>query len=325
MKRLLTSMIMLFVFAVSDANAWFFFLPGSVTGKISDSITGDRGENCVAESTNVGDPIRLPDGSIATVKSLSGKSIRCTNPEQPIRALLVPSDNSPHVSVNQVVADPESAIPFTVYSKAFNSKAGIELPNGWSSSHPSKRLEEKGYFFYATNMSISAYLTMTTTNREDITDVLEFAKARRASQVAYISNEQQSDIEQLQVNGMPAWRFVVRGKLPNNNQEITFMSTMIDSGTEVLELKSWIYSEKYYAHRDELNKLAFGIRFSGSPPTQVTTSPPATVTTIQSSNKLPPNGKSPSERLRELKELYKDGLISEKDYESKKKEILELM
>ncbi len=40
----------------NTANAWFFFwIPGSVTGKISDAITGSEGENCIGSSAKVGD------------------------------------------------------------------------------------------------------------------------------------------------------------------------------------------------------------------------------------------------------------------------------
>lgn len=66
----------------------FIYLPGSVTSAISDSITGAEGQNCVGANAKVGDRVRTPGGGWATVKSLSGTSMRCTNPELPIRALL---------------------------------------------------------------------------------------------------------------------------------------------------------------------------------------------------------------------------------------------
>ncbi len=71
------------------SGCWFIYIPGSVTSAISDSLTGAEGSNCVGPNAKVGDPIRLPGGGRATVKSLSGASYRCNNPELPIRALLV--------------------------------------------------------------------------------------------------------------------------------------------------------------------------------------------------------------------------------------------
>jgi hypothetical protein len=69
-------------------GCFFFFIPGSVVGKISDSMTGAEGQNCVSASAKVGDTVRTPDGRPATVKSLSGESTRCKNPSMPVRALL---------------------------------------------------------------------------------------------------------------------------------------------------------------------------------------------------------------------------------------------
>src|SRR6516162_5212248 len=75
---------------------FFFVIPGSVTGSISDAITGAHGSNCVATTVKVGDRVRMADGSIGMVKSLSGTSSRCTNAERPIRAEIVASaDTAP--------------------------------------------------------------------------------------------------------------------------------------------------------------------------------------------------------------------------------------
>ena len=95
MKRLLSIAIVLSALFSTSAHAWFFFfLPGSVTGAISDAITGSEGENCVGPNAKVGDNIHLPNGDIKSIKSLSGTSVRCTNPTHPIRALLVPSTST---------------------------------------------------------------------------------------------------------------------------------------------------------------------------------------------------------------------------------------
>lgn len=104
MKKLSLTLTALWLVLVSPAaNAWFFFwVPGSVTSAVSDAITGDEGENCVAAYVKVGDAIRMPDGSIGTIKSLSGKSVRCNNPAQPIRALIVPE-----TLLQQPVAEPQ--------------------------------------------------------------------------------------------------------------------------------------------------------------------------------------------------------------------------
>ena len=82
-------------------GCWFIFIPGSVTGAISDAITGAEGSHCVGANVKVGDTIRLPGGGRAQVKSLSGTSMRCTVPEYPIRAMLDFSDDYSSHSGNE--------------------------------------------------------------------------------------------------------------------------------------------------------------------------------------------------------------------------------
>lgn len=70
------------------SGCWFVFIPGSLIAKASDAVTGAEGDHCVGSAVKVGDRTRSASGQVAVVKSLSGTSVRCTNPEQPIRALV---------------------------------------------------------------------------------------------------------------------------------------------------------------------------------------------------------------------------------------------
>ena len=94
----------------ANANAWFiFFLPGSATQAVSDAITGSEGEHCVGPNAKVGDQIRLPNGSILTIKSLSGTSSRCQDASLPIRAMLGASSAPQLQSKASAAADRDSA------------------------------------------------------------------------------------------------------------------------------------------------------------------------------------------------------------------------
>ena len=75
--------------ALSLHGCWAVFIPGSVIDSASDAITGSEGKNCVGESATVGSRIQIPGQPAATVKSLSGTSVRCKDPRYPIRAALV--------------------------------------------------------------------------------------------------------------------------------------------------------------------------------------------------------------------------------------------
>src|ERR1700693_5644125 len=158
MKKLMAVMICLSAFASTNANAWFFFfLPGSVTSAISDAVTGSEGSNCVGPNAKIGDNIRPPNSSVMTIKTLSGTSSRCTQPEFPIRALLEPSTT-----------------PTSGAAPAFTSKAGIDLPDGWAPIPVTDQLKARGYFFQAVNRTIDAGLLMSSGKREGVTDMLEY-------------------------------------------------------------------------------------------------------------------------------------------------------
>lgn len=70
-------------------GCWFVFIPGSVIGAVTDSLTGAEGSHCVGAGVKVGDTVRMPGNGRATVKSLSGTSTRCQDPAMPIRAMLI--------------------------------------------------------------------------------------------------------------------------------------------------------------------------------------------------------------------------------------------
>jgi len=308
-RQFLSPGILMLALASNSAHAgFFFFIPGSVTSKISDAITGSEGDNCVGQNAKVGDTIRLANGSTATVKSLSGTSSRCEQPEFPIRAHLVMTTST----------TPANAI-------AFNSKAGIDLPDGWESVKLSDELKAKLYFFYATNRTIDAGLLMSAARRAGIKDMSEFAKTRRTSQMVALNDAHSSDVEQFQINGTQAWRFEVAGILKSNGKDITYLITLIDGGTEVVELKTWIYSAAFSGHKTELGTLAYNIVGLDAPPPVVNVAEKATVLpnqeALQNSPTLPSQN-SIATRLRDLNKLRQDGLIADQDFEAKKKEIL---
>jgi hypothetical protein len=67
-------------------GCFFFMIPGGLVQKASDGITGAEGEHCVSSTAKVGDFIGMPYGGRGEIKSLSGTSVRCTDPQRPIRA-----------------------------------------------------------------------------------------------------------------------------------------------------------------------------------------------------------------------------------------------
>ena len=73
------------------SGCFFVFIPGELIQRVSDGFTGAEGEHCVSRAAKVGDIIRSRSGGSYIVRSLSGATERCRNPETPIRAALDPA------------------------------------------------------------------------------------------------------------------------------------------------------------------------------------------------------------------------------------------
>lgn len=77
------------VLASSQLTGCFIFIPGSVVGAVTDAVTGDKGEHCVARGTKVGGLINIGFGRIGVVEFVSETpSSRCKDPMLPMRAAL---------------------------------------------------------------------------------------------------------------------------------------------------------------------------------------------------------------------------------------------
>lgn len=219
-------------------GCWFIFIPGSVTSAVSDSITGAEGSNCVGENAKVGDTIRLPGGGRGVIKSLSGTSMRCTNPALPIRALLVfPDDNT------QALAPA---------SKTSNVR--LTLPAGWEERPLLDSMKTDG-IVYALNRTTDTGTYLSVAKREGITDLQAYASTRRANQVSRLSDAQQSEISQVKVNGKTAYRFEVTGTL-RSGLKIAYLMTVIDGPTEIAVLNTWTSAANYERQKEAMERLS---------------------------------------------------------------------
>ena len=298
----LCKIIPILALTLSLQGCFFVYIPGSVISGISDGLTGSEGSNCVGSNAKVGDRIRLPDGSTGVVKSLSGTSTRCTVPSMPIRALLEPISNSNGAT---------NSIPF-------KSNASIELPTGWASADLTDELKRQNYIFHAINRTIDAGLLLGTVKRDTITDMLEFVKTTRTAQLVALKDATSTDIQKIEVNGFPAWRFDVSGKVPTKGMDLTYSLTVIESGNEAVGVKTWILTASFPDHKEQLYSLASDVRGLEPPASKNAPVPESSKKT----EVAPKTQASPDVRLGELNKLYKDGLITKKEYDAKKQEIL---
>jgi len=261
-KRAISLLIVLLAALSTDANAWFFFfIPGSVTGKIADAITGSEGENCVSPDKKVGDTFRSPNGNVATIKSLSGTSSRCTKPELPIRALVEYS-----------------------MSTSFTSSAGINVPDGFEPQSLNTLQKFNGGLLFAKNNTTDSGIYVATTKRDVVSDMMVFATNMRVSQAKQLDDPQQSEIERLTVNGVAAWRFETHGKTKNFfGTRYTYLTTLLEGDKEIIFINAWTRTGNYENQKDELKRLAEGVSGIKTPVSPVVTlSSPASVETLPS-------------------------------------------
>lgn len=312
-----------------DARAWFFFIPGGLIDAVVDAVSGSEGESCLPPNAKVGDKIRMPSGAVWSVKSLSGTSYRCSNPEYPIRALLVPLvETSPATS----------PLEAPQHGTTISSRAGLELPAGWKPSRPTEQERARGVILNAIEQSSGLRVTLYADKRDGVRDVLAYALAKKSQQSDLLKDVHASEVVALLVNGFPAWRYEVSG-LAYNGTRYTYLQTVIDVGVELVLVSCWTDASEFQVQRGIMEKLAFGLT-GFSPPRQLeaaadaasrneaiqgaglgSKSQAASVGT--SSTPATPNSIGVAQRLRELQALYKEGLITQMEYEEKRKRILD--
>jgi hypothetical protein len=320
MKKILPLTFVLCMFASSNANAWFFFflpLPGSKS---------EPGDTCVAENRKVGDTIRSVNGNIATITVISGTSSRCKKPELPILATVDYST-----------------------STTFSSKAGINLPDSYKAQALQQVQSFNGMLLYAKNNDVDSGVIIESVKRSVISDIPTYAKNLKTAKTKTLDDTEQSEIAELNINGMNAWQFETRGKLKNLfGTRYTYLTTVLEGDNEVIKMDVFAASSNYLAHSAELKQLAYsvtGIKATpletaasipppGTPPPAIAPVPPAAAQTsappVTSAATVTPTGATPviepaADRLRDLNKLYKEGVITQKEFEDKKKEILKAM
>jgi hypothetical protein len=303
----------------TSAQAWFFFfLPGSVTGKITDAITGAEGDHCVGAEAKVGSQIRLANGEIKIVKSISGTSSRCADAKHPIRAQLE--------TVN-------------LTSNIGSSNIGFDLPlgvGGWTQRTIPESHKSNGVIFLGSQPSTDAWLSVSSTPRIGKVDLMTLATDKLANFKNGMTNASESEIISSTINGIPVLRFNISGQLRTTKNNLTYAWTVFDLENEVLIITTWIPTVNWLFERQTLEKLPE--RISSSPNINslktadianilIPDIKPLNVNPIQPSAVVTPNPLSidtpTAKRLRDLTELFNQGLINEKEFLEKKKSILD--
>jgi len=238
MKKLLSGAFAALACYCGSADAGFivFPVPGQLVGKISDFFTGAEGDNCVGAEAKVGDIIPSPAGNTATIVSLSGKSRGCRSPELPIRAKLE-------------------------FNYLFSSGAGIEIPDGFEQKSLSNDQRFNGLLVIAENPKESTGMFVSARTRDNFPDPEALLHFLANNMKNSLDDATISDAEQIEIDGMPAWRLEVSGKRRGLfGQRYTYMYTAIQGDREVVVVNAYSLTDEYEKRKAGLRKISESIK-----------------------------------------------------------------
>lgn len=137
------------------------------------------------------------------------------------------------------------------------SNLSLTLPPGWTRLPLTPQMSS-GAVLYATNRTIDAGAFLATSTRDGITDLAAFANARKANLANGLTDLQQSDTLQLEVNGKKAFRFTIAGAV-KSGVKITYLMTIVEGGTEIAVLNAWTTTANFENQRAAIELLATNV------------------------------------------------------------------
>ena len=229
-------------------------------------------------------------------------------------------------------------------SSTFSSKAGLNVPDGFVPSTVTDDQRFRGILFNAKRKDDDASISISTVKRNVINiDLPTYVSNIRKSKVGTFETIKSSEIEQTTINGLNAWRYETEVKSDNIfGTRVSMLNTILEGADEVVRVVVAIKSGDYDEKKAEFMQIANGIVGITAPrmneknqPTISNNQAPTEVgnsNSIESKHDVISNNTTASsltvqtdtapERLRQLNQLYKDGLIEKKEFDDKKKEIL---
>ncbi|HUO43388.1 MAG TPA: SHOCT domain-containing protein [Burkholderiales bacterium] len=213
----------------------------------------------------------------------------------------------------------------------FTSKAGIELPDKFKPMGLTDRQKFfEGILLKAKTDDGKLFLQVSAGKRSVVSSMPEFVKKWKAG-LKNFDDPTYSETEELTIDGFPTWRFEQKGKLKNLfGTRMTMLHTVMEAKDEYLIIQAWGYDNDYSEEVEAFKKLPSAIKgltpptpiASAEKPSQGGQGSERTDATPPPPPQAPPEENSTARRLRELGELRKQGLITEKEYNKKRQAIL---
>lgn len=211
--------------------------------------------------------------------------------------------------------DPSTSAPL------LSTSAKIDIPAGWEKRELTPALIAMGGTQFMTNRTTDSGFAMFTTKNESMTDANTFIKTRIATQLSNLENSSSKDVIQTSILGMPVTQVEITGNLREGQKLLlTYFLTFYVASDKVLLISFWTNAATFAQQKDRFQKILGTI--SGISASNKSIASPIKIK-VQNSNEVKPSNSM--ERLNDLNELLKKGLITQQDYNSKKAEILKSM
>jgi len=289
---------------ISNAFSWTIYWNNSVA--IPQAQKGADGAVCITSTSKVGETVSL-ESKLMTIKNIIGATNKCNDQFFSIQATLDSDANSINL---------EKRLP------------NITIPDGFQRNYKNEAPALKeGPLFYAIDPKLDAgvalfvfprppSLSLTANPKES--DLENLAKIALSAVEREYENPVVSQPIKLSVNGVTVWRNTVRGILRNANHKIPMISfqSYYEGDTQFIFLRQWTREDKFDLYKND---------FEGTAKTLVNASQWQSLLITNSQTKKEPTSNQAIDRLTALKELFDKGLITKKEYDTKRAEILKGM
>lgn len=204
------------------------------------------------------------------------------------------------------------------------TKATFEFPAGWDNKDLIQSMISSGGSVYRLNSSLDSGLVIYSAKLSTVGSASGYIQSRIATQLSALDNSTAKDIVQTSINGFPVTQVEVTGNLRTGQKLLlTYFLTFFETSDEVVLVNVWTSASSFQNKKFEYQKILTTISGVSPPANTPPRSSPIKINIDKSSPVS--SGSSGVTRLNDLNELLKKGLINQRDYDSKKSEILKSM
>ena len=305
LKRILIA-VSLSIMSAQPSYAWFFFF--FPIPSFGSSSSADPNEKCVTDKARTGLLINL-DGSVYRVKSLMGRSSKCTTEKFPILALtekIAFEQRPPQVRLN--------------------------LTDGWQEKSLTDDMKRKGVITLATHTPLDIGVKLSSSDARFIVDFPAYARRFYEASVPEMPDREVTTLRSTTLAGLRAYQWEATGTI--SGKKITYINTIAISKFEVALVSTWTLTANLQRNKAAMAKIANSVSgLTGNYQPQKTgevssnsekkrTAPPIAIPAPETSKTT---DKGALSKLQDLKKIFDGGLITADEYGAKKKQILEGM